>query len=133
MLQLAEISLYAGFSIIVDATFLKKAEREKYYNLAEKNHVACKILYQDTSLDELKKRIISRQAEGFDPSEARVDILEKQLEIIEKLDEKRTKKNSKLTSLDEAKRYQGGMRLFFRHLQHLLSMLSCRISNLNTT
>lgn len=86
MLDLAKKLIMAGFSVILDATFLKRSQRQPFYELAEQLQVLIEILKPQAPLEELKERILKRQFENQDPSEARLDILEHQLEIEDALD-----------------------------------------------
>lgn len=78
-LELALQITQAGYPAIVDATFLKKAQRERYAVTAFEHKLAFIIL--DIRLDELalRRRVEQRQKQGGDASEADVSVLENQL------------------------------------------------------
>ena len=77
--KLAESLLLAGRSVIVDATFLKQHEREKFMALAEKVNVPFHILSFRAPESVLQTRVIERQAKNQDASDASVAVLESQL------------------------------------------------------
>jgi aminoglycoside phosphotransferase family enzyme/predicted kinase len=76
---LAEDALAGGFPVFVDATFLKRAQRDAFHALAQRLRVPLRIACFRASLDTLKARIASRAAAGADASEAGVQVLEAQL------------------------------------------------------
>ena len=79
--------LAAGWSVIVDAAFLKRAERDDFRTLAHASDADFAILAPQASLDELRRRITTRQAAGSDASEATLAVLKKQLLWIDPLDD----------------------------------------------
>lgn len=82
---LAKEVIQAGYSAILDATFLKKPQREIFYALAKELKIELVILDCETAPAELIERIQNRQASKQDPSEARLDILQMQQATEEKL------------------------------------------------
>jgi aminoglycoside phosphotransferase family enzyme/predicted kinase len=74
--ELAEAAITAGWSVIVDAAFLKRAERDQFRALAVRLGVPFDILAPQASPDEMARRIAARQD---DASEATVAVLEQQL------------------------------------------------------
>lgn len=85
LLSAAGSVLKAGYTVIVDATFLKYEHREMFYGLAAKHGVDATVL--DLRCDEglLRSRISGRLAEGKDPSEATTSVLDMQLKEAEPL------------------------------------------------
>jgi len=79
--------LDAGYSVIVDATFLQSAFRRDFIELATARHVPVMILYCHASNSTLRQRIMSRGQQGKDASEADMNVLEYQLETFEALSE----------------------------------------------
>ena len=77
--------LFAGFSVIVDATFLKLEQRALFQTLANTQNVAFFILEFQATEEELSHRIIQRQQLGQDASEATLDVLQQQLKIAQPL------------------------------------------------
>ncbi len=81
--ELAEAALTAGWSVIVDAAFLKRAERDQFRSLAGRLGVPFAILAPNAPPDELARRIAARQG---DASEATPTVLARQLAWLEPLD-----------------------------------------------
>jgi hypothetical protein len=79
--------LRAGWSVIVDAAFLRRAERDDFHALAQACGAGFAILAPQAGVDELRRRITTRQASGKDASEATLEVLDKQLQWIEPLGE----------------------------------------------
>ena len=79
--RLAELAtgvLQAGYSVIVDATFLQRKYRHLFRRLAEKHKVSFTILHCVATDTELEQRIEARQLQGSDPSEATLAVLNAQ-------------------------------------------------------
>ena len=81
--DLAGVIARAGHTVIVDATFLQRSTRDRFRRLAEDSHLGFTILQADAPLSVLESRIRQRQAEGSDPSEADLAVLETQRERVE--------------------------------------------------
>jgi hypothetical protein len=81
--DLAEGLLKAGWSVIVDAAFLKHNERVDFRTLATKNSAEFQILAPKATSVELRKRILDRLDQGHDASEATIEVLEHQFTAIE--------------------------------------------------
>jgi aminoglycoside phosphotransferase family enzyme/predicted kinase len=77
MLDLADQILAAGWGVIVDATFLKAAQRVRFADLAASHQAAFHILVCVADRDELLRRIETR---GPDPSDASASVLAAQIE-----------------------------------------------------
>jgi hypothetical protein len=82
--ELARSLLAAGWPVIVDAAFLKRAERASFRALADELGVGFGILLTEAPAAELRRRLIARSG---DASEATVAVLEKQLTWFEPLNE----------------------------------------------
>jgi aminoglycoside phosphotransferase family enzyme/predicted kinase len=78
--ELAEAILRAGWSVIVDAAFLKRAERAAFRSVAHRLGVAFEILAPQAPREELARRILARRN---DASEATVEVMEQQLQWFE--------------------------------------------------
>ncbi|MGZ8248459.1 AAA family ATPase, partial [Methylomagnum sp.] len=78
LVELAEALLKAGYSVIVDATFIKRDHRNEQRRLAERCGADFLILDCRASDDVLRQRILARAAAGNDPSEADLSVLEYQ-------------------------------------------------------
>jgi aminoglycoside phosphotransferase family enzyme/predicted kinase len=79
--DLSDTLLQAGFNVIVDATFLTRAQRDQFASLTP-NWV---ILDIQASEDELRQNILSRETEGSDASDATTTVMSHQLENHEPL------------------------------------------------
>jgi hypothetical protein len=78
--QVAREILQAGYPAIVDAAFLKQAERQAFQALADALHVPFVILHLHADEATLRQRIAGRQELGKDASEATLKVLELQLQ-----------------------------------------------------
>ena len=76
--QAARCALDAGFTVLVDATLLNPAMRQRFMALAELAQVPCRILSFEAPLAVLRERVRSRLLAGGDASEASVQVLESQ-------------------------------------------------------
>lgn len=83
----AEALLAAGHTAIVDATFLKHAQRDEQRRLAERRGARFLILDCRAPAALLRERIQARAAAGNDPSEADPSVLALQMDQREPLDE----------------------------------------------
>ncbi len=81
--DLAQTLLKAGFSVVVDATFLQHQQRELFRRLAEE--LGCKWIIVDVFTPEavLAERIEQRSQEGCDASDATIDVMKRQQETEE--------------------------------------------------
>ncbi len=77
--RIARHVLRAGYSVVVDATFLKKAERVLFQQLAQSEGVEFAILDCNADEQTLRRRIANRIAANTDASDADMDVLEAQL------------------------------------------------------
>ena len=77
--QLAAAVIGAGYTALVDATFLQRRHREMFRGLAGDRGVPFAILDCQAPEAELRRRIRQRQAAGADASEANLQVLDAQL------------------------------------------------------
>ena len=82
---LAALLLRAGGTVIVDAAFLKRADRDSFHTLAQEAGAAFEILAPQAAPAQLRERILARHALGRDASEATLEVLALQLRTIEPL------------------------------------------------
>ena len=82
----ARLALLAGYPVIVDAAFLRLAERAAFRALAASLQVPFAILDMRADARLLRHRVASRNACGADASEADLAVLERQLAFHEPLD-----------------------------------------------
>jgi predicted kinase len=85
--DLAKELLQAGLSVIVDATFLCHWQRQLFFDLANEMNVPINIFSFDAPLDVLKQRVLQRQSQEKDASDADLNILDLQLITREPLTE----------------------------------------------
>jgi predicted kinase len=76
---LARAIVAAGHTVILDATFLRRAQRDRMHALAEELRVPFLILAFTASEPTLRERVIVREQTGVDASEAGLAVLEHQL------------------------------------------------------
>ena len=84
--QLAEMLLRAGWSVIVDAAFLERAQRDLFRELALRLGVMFQIFDLQIDPDILRQRVTRRSEQGSDASEADLRVLEHQLATARALD-----------------------------------------------
>jgi predicted kinase len=82
---LADLLLRSAWSVVVDAAFLKRADRDAFRVLAREVGVAFSILAPQATPAQLRARILARSAQGCDASEATLDVLEQQMQTLEPL------------------------------------------------
>ncbi len=83
LLARARTVLQAGYAVLVDATFLKRAHRAPFVALAHERGVPCRVLAFEAPPDVLRERVRRRAAEQRDASEATEAVLEQQLIEVE--------------------------------------------------
>ena len=83
--QAAEHVLGGGYTVIVDAAFLRREERARFAELGARLGVASRLVRCDAPVETLRSRIAARQRAGRDPSEADDAVLDWQLSHIERL------------------------------------------------
>jgi hypothetical protein len=83
----ARAVLDAGFAAVVDATFLQREQRRQFATLARLAEVPFLILDFEAPLDTLRARVSRRVARGRDASEAGLEVLDRQLQRREPLDD----------------------------------------------
>jgi len=105
----------AGAPAIVDAAFLRRAERQQFRALAGALGVRHALVVCEAPLDVLRTRVAARAALGADPSEAGVDVLQRQIDWREPLG---AEELSDATVIDTttAERQQEGCEALAAHL-----------------
>jgi aminoglycoside phosphotransferase family enzyme/predicted kinase len=71
--------LQAGYSVIVDATFLQQDQRAPFFHLARNLETPILILHCRAREAVMRQRIVQRAAAGGDPSEADLAVLRRQV------------------------------------------------------
>ena len=79
--------LQAGYSVIVDATFIRRRARLSYVELAHQLKVPIRILSCGCDPEELERRLSERHARGDDPSDATIEVMQDQLAHLQPLGE----------------------------------------------
>ncbi len=77
--------LHSGWSVVLDAAFLQRRERDALHAIAGAAGAQFAILAPQAGVDVLRQRIAARQAAGRDASEATLAVLESQLQWLEPL------------------------------------------------
>ena len=90
--ELAMKIIQGGIPVVLDATFLKKWQRQLFWELSSEANVPFFILDLQCDTEILRHRIKKRSAEGIDISEANLDVLEMQLDSAEPLSAEETEK-----------------------------------------
>ena len=85
MAQVARATLLAGVPAVVDGAFLKRVERDRFRALARELGARFTLVSCEAPVDVLRARVAARHRAGRDPSEADVDVLERQIGWQERL------------------------------------------------
>ncbi len=117
LMETAGRVLRAGYSVIVDAAFLKAGQRQLFMQLAAELEMPCVILDCVAPDELLRERVLARQQEGVDPSDADLRVLEMQMKNRDPLNER-----------ELCRRVEVDTRLF--PPQGLLQQLSARLADL---
>ncbi len=83
----AHTILRAGYRVIVDATFLHKPYRDRFFQLAENLNITVQIISCELADKKIRRRLEHRQAIGTDPSDADTEVYEAQLKSADPLSE----------------------------------------------
>jgi aminoglycoside phosphotransferase family enzyme/predicted kinase len=83
--ELARPLLQAGFRVIIDATFLRRDDRRTMARLAEETGVPLLILAFTAPRSLIEERVLERQRRGHDPSDADLEVLAAQWDLLEPL------------------------------------------------
>lgn len=100
LIELAESIVLSGYSVIIDATFLHYALRERFHSLAQRLPCAFQIVSVEAPVEVMKARIHRRAEQDADPSEADAAILQYQLEHYDPFTEQEHDCVSKLDNSD---------------------------------
>jgi predicted kinase len=85
--ELAESVLRAGFTVVVDAAFLERNQRNVLSQTADRLRVPFRIVHVHADEATLCRRLVGRKASGSDASEAGLAVLRHQLQAREPLGE----------------------------------------------
>jgi hypothetical protein len=81
--QYAKFGLAARVPVIIDAAFLRRDERLRFRDLARERGAHFALVVCGAPADVLRARVAARAAAGTDPSEAGLDVLERQFDWYE--------------------------------------------------
>ena len=81
--QCAKFGLAAGVPVIIDAAALRRDERLRFRDVARELGAQFALVVCSAPADVLRARVAARAAAGTDPSEADLDVLERQLDWYE--------------------------------------------------
>ncbi len=87
MLRHAEKQIGRGNDAIVDATFVRRAQRDKCARLAERHNIPLALIHCSASDSATEKRLARRAAQGQDVSDGRWQIYVQQKSVAEALEE----------------------------------------------
>ena len=87
LLDTATLIIDAGYPVIVDATFLKQAQRNEFKELAKKLQIPFVILRTKAPAGKLREWLLQRQRDDKEHSEAAMEVLNYQLKTAEWLNE----------------------------------------------
>ena len=78
--ELARLIIESGYTVIVDATFLKQQQRQLFQVLAQEKEVPYRIVHCHANYETMCQRIINRQQSEQDASEADLNVLDQQIQ-----------------------------------------------------
>ena len=87
MARTAEQMIAQGKSAILDASFVRRAQREKVVRLADKHKIPLLLIHCSASERTTQERLAQRQAQGLDVSDGRWEVYLEQKKACEPLDE----------------------------------------------
>lgn len=76
---LAVLALQSGYNVVVDATFLRMEQRQRFRQLAQEQQATFLTLHFEATPAQLEANIKQRQQQGNDASDADIAVLHKQL------------------------------------------------------
>lgn len=79
----AEQVLAGGYTVLVDATFMRRADRKRFRSLAARLTVELRLIHCHAPMDVLRARVSRRHAGGNDASEADLSVLQWQAQHAE--------------------------------------------------
>ncbi len=79
LLDLTRTIIKDGYSVVIDATFIKAQERSKFYQAFDKKNLPLVVIDLQVDEDELRRRVRKRTGEKGNVSDADTSVLEKQL------------------------------------------------------
>ncbi|MBM2802763.1 MAG: aminoglycoside phosphotransferase [Deltaproteobacteria bacterium] len=114
MARMAGKLLTQGRAVIVDATFLRRAQREKFARLAEKHRIELVSIHCSAAAAITKNRLLQRASLATDVSDGHWEIYLKQKEIDEPIDEIAADNRLYLNTDASAEKLTGACEQFLR-------------------
>jgi hypothetical protein len=100
--QLARQTLLAGFPVVIDATYLKAAQRQAASEVAEETGVPFLILDCQAPQAVIASWLEQRRSEGQDPSDATLEVIQAQQTSREPLDDEEQSHSKRVDTHDSA-------------------------------
>ena len=120
LLELAQQLLAAGYPVIVDAAFLRHEERRQFRELAGRMNAPFAIASLQAANDTLRTRIMQRQAQDGDASEAGLEVLEK----LRRTEEPLTREETECAAIfDDVQEMNFGGTAAWRRLQECIGAI----------
>ncbi|AMB87137.1 hypothetical protein AWM79_18255 [Pseudomonas agarici] len=94
--EIADIILRAGFPVVIDATYLKRGQRDAAAKVAEATGAPCLILDCDAPQAVIESWLTQRQADAIDPSDATLEVIAAQQATREALDADETSRSKRV-------------------------------------
>lgn len=85
LLDMTRLMLRAGLPVVVDATFIRLRGRTLFRQMAQREQVAVRIISCHCDLRLIEARLKRRAEEGLDPSDADVEVMRHQLQLLHPL------------------------------------------------
>lgn len=105
--ELARIVTGSGWTAVVDATFLLRGQREQFRALARALDVRFVILSAQADEDEMRRRVAERAQRDDDPSDAGLEVLDRQLASHEDFTDEEARQ---VCRIDTAGEWRGALR-----------------------
>ncbi|MNG09897.1 hypothetical protein D3C84_933370 [compost metagenome] len=99
---MAESALHAGFPVVLDAAYLKQAQRAAAWQIAEQNGDPFLILDCQAPQAVIAGWLLQRQAAGTDPSDATLAVIEAQMTSREPLSDDEQAHSKRVDTHDSA-------------------------------
>ncbi|RZI82341.1 MAG: ATP-binding protein, partial [Pseudomonas sp.] len=94
--QLADVILRAGFPVVLDATYLKREQRQAAASVANQTGVPLLILDCHAPDAVIESWLAQRQAEQLDPSDATLEVVKAQQASRDPLDEQELRDSTRV-------------------------------------
>ena len=85
LLETSTLMLKAGYSVVIDATFIHQRTRNAYVELASALDLPVRIISCHCEQNLIEARLKRRQEAGLDPSDANVEVMREQMSVMQPL------------------------------------------------